>query len=368
MTDQTWGIPRTELFERACTLLDGDRDAVLATVADVEGSAYRRPGAKMIITDEGEGIGHVTAGCLEDEVIELAGAVLTAGEPRVETYDLMDDDDDVWGLGIGCNGVIDVILEPLDEGLAPALDAMADREPIARVTVFDGDEVVDWRYYRPRDGFRGADTGAVAEAASRVDEMLADGTSGTLDVGDHRLFVDSFVPPPRALVLGTGKDVLPVVELAKQAEFHVTVAGFRGARAADERFPEADEVVSTSPTRLSDAVDVDDDTYVVAMTHNFVDDRIALETLLDTPAPYVGLLGPRKRFEEMREAFADEGTHLSAADLDRIYTPVGLDLGGNTPYQIAHSIVGEMLAVANDRDPQHLRTREGPIHARVEPS
>ena len=367
MTGQTWGVPRTELFARARTLLDDDRDAVLATVADVEGSAYRRPGAKMIITEEGEGVGHVTAGCLEDEVIELAGEVLTAGEPRVETYDLTEDDDDVWGLGIGCNGVIDILLEPLDEGLYPALDAVASRESIGRVTVLDGDDVGDRLYYRPGEGFRGQAGDLVVESGPRVENLLADGKSGTVDTGDHRLFVDSFVPPPRAVVLGTGKDVMPVVELAKQAEFHVTVVGFRGARATDERFPKADEVVSTSPARLADAVDVDDDTYVVAMTHNFVDDRLALETLVDTPAPYVGLLGPRKRFEEMREAFADEGKRLSTAELDRVYTPAGLDLGSDTPYQIAHSIVGEMLAVANGREPRHLRDREGPIHARIEP-
>ncbi|WP_380675688.1 XdhC family protein [Salinigranum sp. GCM10025319] len=124
--------------------------------------------------------------------------------------------------------------------------------------------------------------------------------------------------------------------------------------------------MSTSPARMTDAYDFDANTYVVVSTHNFVDDRLAVEALLATEVPYVGLMGPRERFEEMLDDFAAEGTEFTDAQLDRLYTPVGLDLGGGSPYQIALSIVSEALAVKNGREPKHLKTREGTIHDRVE--
>jgi xanthine dehydrogenase accessory factor len=146
----------------------------------------------------------------------------------------------------------------------------------------------------------------------------------------------------------------------------VTVLGFRGTSATAERFPAADEVRSTSPARLREAFDFDADTLTVVATHNYVDDRIAVDELLQTDVPYVGLMGPHERFEEMLEDFAEEGREFSEAELDRLYTPVGLDLGGGSPHQIALSIVSEALAVSNGREPGHLRDREGTIHDRVE--
>jgi xanthine dehydrogenase accessory factor len=146
------------------------------------------------------------------------------------------------------------------------------------------------------------------------------------------------------------------------------VVGYRGTAATAERFPAADTVRSTSPAQLRDVETFDENTYVVVMTHNFVDDRLTLEALLETPVPYVGLMGPRERFEEVLDAMDEDETASmpTEADLDRIYTPIGLDLGSGTPYGIAHSIVAEVLAVANGRDPTHLSAREGPIHERVD--
>jgi xanthine dehydrogenase accessory factor len=192
------------------------------------------------------------------------------------------------------------------------------------------------------------------------------GDGADSDSDSVSVFVDGLAAPADLVVVGTGHDVGPVAELGAKAEFRVTVVGFRGAAARRERFPAADRVVSTSPARMTEAYDFDANTYVVVATHNFVDDRLAVEALLDTEVPYVGLMGPRERFEEMREEFAAEGVSFTDAQLDRLYTPVGLDLGGGSPYQIALSVVSEALAVANDREPRHLREREGTIHDRVE--
>jgi xanthine dehydrogenase accessory factor len=180
------------------------------------------------------------------------------------------------------------------------------------------------------------------------------------------VFVDGVAAPDDLVLVGTGHDVGPMAELGAQADFRVTVIGFRGANAKADRFPDADDVRSTSPAQIRETFDFDSNTYVVVATHNFIDDRLAVDELLQTDVPYVGLMGPGERFEEMVEEFESEGRTFSEAELDRVYTPVGLDLGGGSPYEIALSIVGEVMAVANDRQPRHLREREGRIHDRVE--
>ena len=369
MTDTNWSVPETEVLSAVGDALDADREAVLATVIDVEGSAYRRPGAKMVIED-GESAGSVTAGCLEEEVRTLAADVRAAGEPRVETFDLTGDDG-TWGLGMGCNGIITILLEPVDESHRPVVERVADGEDTGVMTVVDGDRPRGERgYYTPEDGFAGdLPEWLSAELAEPTAALLDRGEADTLrvdrDEGSVEVFGDGIEAPPHLVVFGSGPDVGPVVDLAKRAEFRVTVVGFRGAQATADQFPAADAVRASSPANVEDAVDFDADTYAVVMTHNFVDDRLVLEALLDTPVPYIGLMGPEERFEELLDVFADEGVTLPEDAFDRLYTPIGLDLGGDSPYRIAYSIVGELLAVANDRTPQHLSEREGPIHDRI---
>ncbi|SDY94043.1 xanthine dehydrogenase accessory factor [Halopenitus persicus] len=373
-----WSLPETELFDRIRSSLDEDVDAVLVTVIDVEGSAYRRPGAKMLIRPDG-GAGSITAGCLEDEVKDLATDVLDAGTARVETWDLTGDDD-VWGMGVGCNGVITVLLEPLTDDYTPVVDARNRGDPVAVATVVDGDLPIATRGYYAAGEFDGDLPIWVCEEIRQATErLLADGGSDLLTVsrgsdgdatGTEEASVDVFVngirPPPEVVVFGSGHDVRPVVELATLVDFRVTVVAFRGGHIDDDRLAGADEVISASPHEVADLREWDGDTYAVVMTHNFVDDRITIDVLLETPVPYLGLMGPRKRFAEMREAFAAEGRTFTDAELERIYTPIGVNLGGDSPYQIAYSIVAELLAVANDRDPCHLTDRAGPIHDRVE--
>lgn len=378
MPEDTWSASESTVLNRARQLLETDREGVLATIVDVEGSAYRRPGAKMLVSPDGDGIGSITAGCVEDEVRTLATAVLDAEQPRIETFDLMGDDD-IWGLGVGCNGVIDILLEPLTERYRPVVEAYENDVAIASATILESvDETVDeWTrvYYRSDDGLVTDDAipeWLERELADVASYVLEEDTSETIAIDGPRdeksveVFIDSITPPPELLVAGTGPDVRPLVELAGKNDFRTTVVGFRGATATEEQFPEADTVVSTSPADLRDAVELDEETYAVVMTHNFIDDRLALDELVKSPVPYVGLMGPRERFEEMREEFAAEDRTFSDDELDVIYTPVGLNLGGGTPYQIAASITAEVLAVHNDREPKHLKDREGPIHDRVD--
>ncbi|WP_410766154.1 XdhC family protein [Haloferax sp. DFSO60] len=390
MTGSKWSVPETEVVQRVHERLDADGSDVLATIVDVKGNAYRRPGAKMLLDEGGEGVGSITAGCLEDDLRKVAESVRTAGRPELVTYDLMDDEEDVWGLGVGCNGIIEVLLEPLTETYRPAVEAFASGRDVAVLTVLESGESGDETggdggsletggraYYYPDDGSFVTPDGesasdwptSLAALTENAKSLAERGRAGVveLDYEGRRLsvFIDGLAAPPNLVVFGTGHDVGPVTELAAKNDFRVTVVGFRGGVDLEERFPDADETLTTSPGSVADTVDLTDRTYAVVMTHNFIDDRLTIETLLESPAPYVGLMGPHERFEEMREQFEAEGTTFDEQALSTLYTPIGLDLGGGSPYQIAHSIVAEILAVSNDRRPNHLRTREGHIHERV---
>jgi xanthine dehydrogenase accessory factor len=374
-----WSVPETELRQHIARQLTVERRDVLATIVDVEGNAYRRPGAKMLLTEDGDGVGNVTAGCLENELLKASEQVRNTGQPERVTYDLMEDEDDVWGLGVGCDGVINVLLEPLANRHQPMATAFEDGQDISAVTVLTDStgllSLGDRAYVDPeestlsvadRDRSAWPSDSLVDLAVDLARTGQADTVTFDIDGREVTVFVDGLQAPSELVVFGTGHDVGPVTELAAKSDFRVTVIGFRGGVDIEERFPHADQVQTTSPSALREDLALTDRTYTVVMTHNFVDDRLTIEQLLEADVPYIGLMGPEERFQEMLEQFDAEKTQVDEADFDRLYTPIGLDLGGGSPYQIAHRIVAEVLAVSNDRCPDHLRAREGPIHERVD--
>lgn len=365
MVGEGWVVPTHELVDSIGTLVDSDEQGTLITVLSVDGSAYRRPGAKMLLTEDGTQVGSVTAGCLESQFVDIATSVLESERPRVETFDLTGEGD-TWGLGVGCNGVVTFLFEPLTDAYAPVGAAIAADESLALVAALgDDDDVTVRGVFTASNGFetsfRDLPGETLDELRPQLHNALENGTADFYDTGDERVFVDGVVPPPRLLVFGDGTDVQPLVEAGTKNGFRVDVVSFRGASNASERFAGAHAVHTVSAPEVATALALDSDTYAVVMSHNFVDDSLAFQALLDSPVPYIGLLGPRDRFEEM---LADLDLVLSEGDRQRIYTPVGIDLGGGTPYQIAHSIVAEVLAVHNGREVGHLSDREGPIHDR----
>lgn len=367
-----WSLSEPTVMARIEDALTTDTPGVVATIVAVDGNSYRRPGAKMLVTDE-SGAGSITAGCIEDEVLQLAEEVRASGAPRLERFDLTDDDE--WGLGLGCNGVIDLLLEPLDDRLGRLVDGYLDGTTGLSLTLIGGpprDGQVRDRRYIPDGG-----VDALADRPEWLDEQTRERAADSVtsersellslpaDSGDLRLFVDPIRPPPNLYVFGSGNDVHPVSEFAKRAGFRVTVATFRGGNANAEEFPYADRVVSAAAPRLTETLTFDRETYAVVMSHNLVDDRLAVDCLLDTPMPYIGIMGPSERFAEIRDALERERGPLSDAELDRLYAPIGLSLGGGEPSQIAMSIVSEVLAVHNNCKLAHLRDRDAPIHPRT---
>jgi xanthine dehydrogenase accessory factor len=343
-------------------------EATVVTVAAVEGSAYRRPGAKMLVTPAGVTTGAVTAGCLEDPVVDICDSARQAGASRTERFDLTGTDE-TWGLGLGCNGVIDLLVEPRDRSWSPILSALREGDPVTVVTVVEsaaetatGDRVaVEGGRTRAVPDRDPIPSNYLEGAQDTIEQVTGTGQTSTVSVDDATLLVDGLTPVPELLLFGSQSDLGPLVTLGSQAGFRVSVHSPRGS-VDESTFPRADDVRTGHPSTVAPGP-AEKHTYAVVMSHNLLDDRIAVETLLrETDVPYVGVMGPRDRFDRLREELPRDGVVLTADELGRVAAPVGLDLGGGTPTDIALSVVSEVVAVRNDREGGRLREQTGPIH------
>ncbi len=350
---------------------------LLATVVKVEGSTYRRPGARLLLSEERWLAGAISGGCLERDLVAKAWWRTASGAPALVTYDSTTPDEGVaWSFGLGCNGIVHVLLERL--GPAGPLDPiqfvrerLARREPGVLATVFraepntgahPGDRLLLAPGSAPAmtleasapaaAALRGLAERALAAGESRVEELLA---GGRLEA-----FAERLAPPPELVVFGSGYDVAPLVELARSLGWRsVVVASRRGPtlRAALEA---ADAVVICGPGEAAREVVLGPRSAAVVMTHNLVEDAGYLRAALASPAPYVGILGPRSRTDRLlRDLKLPDG--LAA----RLRAPVGLDLCAEGPEEIALSIVGEVQAVLAGGSAAPLSTRSSPIHPRA---
>jgi xanthine/CO dehydrogenase XdhC/CoxF family maturation factor len=318
-----------EIADRVAALASAGRQAALATVVRIAGSSYRRPGAKLLIEDDGRTLGGVSGGCLEADVREIALQVIRTGTPQLLHYDTGGDDRTVWGLGLGCNGSVDIFVQTATdprtlESLAHIRARLEQAAPFRIATTIAGDAGVGESIV--------ADLGA-GSATSRLDREAS-----------RTVFTEVLVPPPELVVCGAGDDARPLVACASEAGFAVTVVDHRPA------------FLDLRPEAGADALPVSARTLVVVMTHSFAHDREWLRTFLKTAARYLGLLGPRTRGEAILG-------QLGALDDPRVFSPVGLHLGAEGPEQIAVSVVGELLAVVAGQRPGHLRENTETIHA-----
>ena len=350
----------------------------LATIVAVRGSTYRRPGARLLVPQEGTPVGNISGGCLEGDVADMARVVMDEGRARLAGWDLTADDDAVWGLGLGCNGAIEVFIEPADRAaeVAGALRmALEEERPICVVTVVEsGLEGVapGARIVVPPEADRQGSLGdpsvdVEAEGAARG-LLEAERSEVRTFAGGVRAFVEVLEPPVRLVICGAGHDAIPLVRAASVLGWRVVVVDDREALLTRDRFPEATAFVHVdAPEDAAKAAGVDARTFVVVMTHNFLRDRAYLRTLLGSPAAYVGMLGPAARTQRLLMELADEGVGIPPERRERIHGPAGLDLGGEGPEEIAQSILAEIVAVRRGRDGGFLKERPGPIHDRPRP-
>jgi xanthine dehydrogenase accessory factor len=369
-----------EVLEAISRLKSEDRALALATIVSVHGSTYRRPGARLLVPEEGPAIGNLSGGCLEGDVEEVARDVMASGETRLKTYDLTAEDEAVWGWGLGCNGTIEVFVEParraaetadllrtaLEESRSLAVATLIESdpqriEPGARLVLYPSGE---------REGSLG-DRSLDQAAVSACERNLGAGITDVVEVdfsgGRARLFVEVVRPPLRLLVCGAGHDAIPLVSQASNLGWRVEVIDDRAAFLDSQRFPGTERFVDTKPGEAAQRTHPDSSTYVVVMSHNYLRDRDYLKSFLGSDAAYIGMLGPRARLSRLLDDLASEGIRATGDQVERVYGPAGLDLGGEGPEEIAAAIVSEVLAVSRGRPAGPLRRREGPIHERPEP-
>lgn len=367
-----------EILEAIDKFATEGQQMALATIIGVRGSTYRREGARLLCTERQQMVGNISGGCLESDVMVVSEEVMRTGRPRMVTYDLTADDDAVWGLGLGCNGAVDLFVEPVDPA-SPVLPllrgAITNEQSLGLITVVDGPVPLGAWLAVYADSRRVGSLGdnALDERAHRAAHaVLEEGTSRVQSLpaanGDVKVFIEAIRPPVRLVVCGAGHDAIPVVNVASMLGWRVVVVDQRERYLTHERFPGAREFIKAEPALAAALVPIDSRTYVVVMTHNYMHDRDLLRGFLHTDAPYVGMLGPKMRTENIISELRGVGVPVTDRDRGRIFGPVGLDLGGEGPEEIALAVVGEILAVEGGRRAGFLRERPGPIHAETKPS
>jgi xanthine dehydrogenase accessory factor len=372
----------------------------LATVVSTYRSAPRDPGAALAVSPDGEVTGSVSGGCVEGAVYELSMDVSQTGNPVLQTYGVSDDD--AFAVGLTCGGILDIFVEPVDQARFPELGDIAAAvergEPVAVATVIGGPGQVGarrviWGRAAPdqintdqtntgQTGSGGSDDGwhvgasgtlgSGARLDAAVDDdvrgMLAQGLTGIRRYGAHgerrgdelSVFVNAFAPPPRMLVFGAIDFAAAVARVGKFLGYHVTVCDARQVFATKSRFPDADEVIVEWPHRFLAGTSIDSRTVICVLTHDPKFDVPLLEVALRTPAGYIGAMGSRRTHEDRIERLREVG--LTEAELARLRSPIGLDLGARTPEETAVSIAAELIQLRWGGSGQPLTATEGRIH------
>ncbi len=325
-----------ELHAIAGHLCTAKGASVLATLVTAEGSSYRRPGARMLVTDGRGRIGSISGGCLEEDLLERSGRVAETGRAEIVVYDTTTENDLLWGVGLGCHGVVRILLERLDP--RPAWAAILAENLRSGI---ETELAVVWEGHGDRLGTR---------------------LGGSVN-GAPGVFHERVQPPIPLAIFGAGDDAQPLARLARELGWRVTVADPRPGMATAARFPGASAVVAGPADELTGRVAPPPGSLAVVMTHHYKHDRPLLRHLLPLPLAYLGLLGPRLRAERILDDVAAEGLAITPAMRERLRAPVGLDLGADGPDEVALSIISEMTAVLAGRDGRPLRERGLPIHA-----
>jgi xanthine dehydrogenase accessory factor len=346
----------------------------LATVVRTFRSAPREPGAALAVSDGGEVVGSVSGGCVEGAVYELCGEVMQQRQAVLQTYGVSDDD--AFAVGLTCGGILDIFVEPISRELFPELGDLAaavEREdPVAVATVIEGPGAIGARRVIYADGTASGTLSAGDRLDAAVDDdargMLAQGQTGVRRYGEHgerrgdelAVFVNSFAPPPRMMVFGAIDFAAAVARVGKFLGYRVTVCDARGVFATPARFRDADEVIVEWPHRYLEGASVDERTVICVLTHDPKFDVPLLEVALRTSAGYIGAMGSRRTHEDRLARLREAG--LTDAELARLRSPIGLDLGARTPEETAVSIAAELIQLRWGGSGRPLTLTGGRIH------
>ena len=367
------------------------RAAALVTVFKTTGSTYRRAGARMLVLLPAkgktaglvgvDGLGSISGGCLEDDARERALEAIATGRAVSICYDTTAEADILFGSGVGCQGVVHVLVQPLPndapdaDPLAHVARAVRERRAgvMATVCTSNGSDVICPGQFLWLDE-TGQNVGTLTDsvlsiAVAAAAQVVLKTRCPALrvyplpDGGQAEVFIDVIQPPRSLLICGAGQDAAPLARLGKELGWRVRVVDGRRAYATRARFPDVDELTVCPPREFSARLAVEPGEAVVLMTHRFLHDKEFLRASLASCAAYIGILGPRRRTERLLSELADlPGAALGKRSLQRIHGPAGLDIGAEAPEQIALAIVAEIEAVAARRRGGVLKRRRGPLH------
>lgn len=352
--------------------------AALATVVRVEGSSYRRTGARMLVMDDGIWVGGISGGCLEGDALKRARLAISKSVASLITYDTTEDDAHQIGVGLGCNGIIDVLFTPLDfsnknnpvEILKACTEASRQTQILITITGLEGNwknvqagEVIHFNGAESLEIFKNKELEKLLLEKVGLQAKKSKSSPYDFELEDGKkisVFIEILLPEIHLVLMGHQYDVYPLARLTKEIGWRVTIVS--NPLKINSTFPKAvDKILGEE--QLNE-IPFDTYTAIVLMSHDYKTDKRNLPKALETAAPYIAMLGPRVRSEKIFHELEEENSPLSEEDMKRIYAPAGLDIGALTPEEIALSLIAEIRAVFSQREGGFLRSRGTTIHER----
>ena len=342
------------------------KKTALATVVHVEGSSYRRPGARMLVTEDGQLTGAISGGCLEGDALRKAVLAITQGKNKLVIYDTTDEDDAKFGIQLGCNGIVSILFEPITDHPGNPIELLrsviSKRETAILISGYSLNKPEHPGTCEPEK----FPSKIQQELLAVSKEVLENGSSvhAELNIGENQIlfFIEYYQPPISLIIVGAGNDAIPLASMGNTIGWTVTMVDGRSSHATSQRFPLADKLWIGKPKELIRQMVFDGRTAMVLMTHNYHYDIEMLGLLSDKPLAYIGLLGPASKRDRMLIELDEKGIHLSEETLQHIYGPTGLDLGAETSEEIALSVLSEIMSVMQQKAPIHLRQKQTAIH------
>jgi xanthine dehydrogenase accessory factor len=351
------------------------RQTALATVVHVEGSSYRRPGARMLVEDNGRMTGAISGGCLEGDALRKALLAINQKQNKLVTYNTLDEDDATLGIQLGCNGIVHILFEPINTNninnpISLLESCLKQRKNSVIVTLFSlqnyyGHQPGTCSFFDGEINLQNISNQNLLNQLKNDAAIVLDTKSSLLkQYPDHELtaFIELIEPPVSLVVVGAGNDALPMIDMATILGWQTIVIDGRSTHANKQRFPKGNELIVGKPGEIIEQITVDERTVFVLMTHNYNYDLAVLELLLKKNCIYIGILGPKKRLQCMLTELEEKGHLISDEQKVMLYGPTGLDIGAEAAEEIALSVLAEIKAVLSKRNGASLRNRHDAIH------